>query len=84
VRRNELAIEQGESARAQPHNKVRQRDFRRIGRPAEHRFAEKGAAEPDAVKPTDQFSVFPCLDAVRVAAGVEQCDRCLDLAIDPG
>jgi hypothetical protein len=84
VRGDELAIEQREPARPEPRDEMGERHFRRIGRPAEHRFAEKGTAKLHAIKPADQLSIFPCLNAVRMPSGVEQRDRRLDLVVYPG
>jgi len=49
----ELAIEQREAARIQPRDQPGERDFRRIGRAADHRFAEEGATQRQAVQPAD-------------------------------
>ena len=44
-----LCIEQGETANAQPRDQRRQRDFRGVADPGEHRFAEEGAAQPHTI-----------------------------------
>ena len=54
---HELAVEQGEAADLQPRDQPGQRDLRGVGHPAEHAFAEEGAAELDAVEPADQLAV---------------------------
>ena len=67
-------------ARDQP----RQSDLGGVGRPAEHTFAEKGAAELHPVEPADQRAVAPHFDRVRVARAVQREHRLLELGIDPG
>ena len=84
MRRDELAIEQCEASGAQPCHKVRQCDFRRVGRSAKHRFAKEGPAEFDTIESTDQLSLLPGLNAVRMATCVKQRDRRFDLMIYPG
>ena len=83
---HELAVEQGEAADLEARDQPGQRDLRRVGRAAEHAFAEEGAAEPDAVKAADQLAAVavPDLDRMGVAAGVEGEHGALDLAVDPG
>lgn len=46
---HELAIEQQEMAEAKPGYEPRQRNLRRVGATAEHRFAEEGPAKAHAV-----------------------------------
>jgi hypothetical protein len=41
---DELAIEQAETADLQPRHQPGERDLRRVAFPAEHAFAEEGAA----------------------------------------
>ena len=53
MRGEELAIEQREAADAQPRDQPGQRDLRRIGDAADHRFAEERAAQRKAVEPAD-------------------------------
>ena len=60
------------------------RDLRRIARAADHRFAEKGAAEREAVEPADQRLAVPHLDRMREALCVERDEDLLDLPVDPG
>ena len=59
---DELAIEQGEAANLQARDERGERDLRRVGGAAEHRFAEEGAAEFDAVNAADQFLILPAFD----------------------
>jgi len=65
-----------------------ERHFRRVGRTADHRFAEKRAAERNPVKSADKIAAsvriaVPAFDAVRVADGVERGITALDLAANP-
>ena len=83
MRGDELAVEQLPPARAQARDEVRERNLGRIARPADHRFAEKGAAERDAVEAADQFAILPALDAMRVADLEQPIVTRLDHRIDP-
>lgn len=83
MRRDELAIEQLPSPRAEPRDKMRERDLRRVARAADHRFAEKGAPERYAVKPADQIVAVPAFDAVRVAKAKQPVVARLDDRVDP-
>src|SRR3546814_19293901 len=67
MRSDELAVEQFPAAGDQPRDEMRERDLRGVARAADHRFAEKGAAERDAVKPARHLAVLPAFDAVRMA-----------------
>src|SRR5207302_11161391 len=67
MRRQKLRVEQTVAAVAQARHEMHERDLARIGDAAEHALAKKGAAERDAVKTADQFTVMPALDAVRGA-----------------
>ena len=60
------------------------RDLRRIGRAAEHAFAEEGAAELHAVETADESLVLPHLDRMGVARAVEREHRAFELGVDPG
>jgi len=68
---------------ASSRDQMRERDLRRIARPADHRFAEEGAAERHAVKPADQLVVQPAFDAVRVAELEQSLIASLDDGVDP-
>ena len=59
---HELAVEQRVTADLQSRDKMRQRNFRGIGRAAEHRFTKKRAAQRNAIKAADQLTIAPCLD----------------------
>ena len=80
---HELAVQQREAPDPQPRDQRRQRHLRRVAGPAEHRFAEEGAAEPQAVQPADQRAVQPAFDAVCPSLRVEREKRLLDLLVDP-
>jgi hypothetical protein len=85
---DELAIEQGEVADLEPRDEPRQRDLRRVGGPAEHRFAEEGAAQLDPVEPTDEIAPailadVPALDRMSETGAVEAARGLLDGGVDP-
>ena len=84
---HELAIEQQEMAKPEPCHEPCQRDFRRIGAKAEHRFAEKGATEAHPVEAADQLAIFalavPAFDRMRLTGGVQAERRALDVGVDP-
>src|SRR5262249_9720094 len=65
---HELSVEQLEAAGAQTRDQVDEGDLGRVAHAVEHALAEEGAAERDAVEPTDQSIVFEDLNAVAVAA----------------
>ncbi len=80
----ELAVEQGEPTDLQSRYQPGDRDLRRVGRAAEHAFAEKGAAQLDAVEAADQPTILvPRLDRMGVAQCVQRQDGALDLVVDP-
>ncbi len=83
MRGDELAVEQAPAARAQPCDEVRERDFRGVARAADHRFAEKGAAERHAVEAPDQLVPLPAFDAVRVADAEQAFVTRLDQRVYP-
>ena len=85
VRGLELAVEQGEPADAQPRDQPGERDLRRVGRAADHAFAEERAAERQAVEPADQLVAVPAFDRMREArARGASMKTLLDRAVDPG
>src|SRR5437762_8161181 len=53
MRRHELRIEQLKILIGQVLNEAHERDFRGVPHPAEHRFAEKGSPERNAIEPAD-------------------------------
>ncbi len=84
MRRDELTIEQLPAAGDQSRHEVSERDFRCVARAADHRFAEKGAAERYAIESTDQRAVQPAFDAVRVAEPEQALVTRADHRVDPG
>ena len=80
---HELAIEQFEMPDAKASDEPCQRDLGGIGTGAEHRFAEEGAAQADAVKPAHQLPVLPALDRMGLPSGVEPERGALDIGVDP-
>lgn len=83
MRGDELAVEQLPAARDQPRDEMRERDLRRVARAADHRFAEKGAAQRHAVEPADEFAALPAFDAMRMAEAEEPLVARLDHRVDP-
>src|SRR5206468_994657 len=81
---HELAVEQREVADLQSRHQPRERDLRGIARPAEHAFAEKGAAELHAVEAADELPVATDLDRMSMPGLVQRQHRPLELAVDPG
>ena len=85
---DELAVEQLVAAEAQPRDEVGKGDLGGVGHPAEHAFAEIGAAQRHAVEAADQIaanvSAAPHLDRMGVAVAVEDRVGLLDLPVDPG
>ena len=61
-----------------------ERNLRRVGHPAEHRFAEKGTAQLHAIESANQFAVMPAFDRMGMTDGVEADRRSLNHAVDPG
>lgn len=83
MRGDELAVEQFPAAGDQPRNEVRERDLRCVAGAADHRFAEKGAAESHAIKSACEFAIEPAFDAVRVAELEQPVVARADNRIDP-
>lgn len=83
MRGDELAVEQFPAAGAEPRDEVRERDLRGIARAADHRFAEKGAAERHAVEPARELAIQPAFDAVRMAELEQTVVARPDYGIDP-
>ena len=83
MRGDELAVEQFPAARDQPRDEMCKCDLRGVARAADHRFAEKGAPERDAVEAACQLAVQPAFDAVRVAELEQSVVTRLDHRIDP-
>jgi hypothetical protein len=83
VRRDPLGVEQREFSCPQMFDQRNERNFRRVGHTMEHRFAEKCAANSDAVKPAGQFAFAPRLDRMGVPKLVQLLVAFDDLAVDP-
>ena len=83
MRGNELTVEQLPATGLQPGHKVRERDLRCVARAADHRFAEKGPAERDAVKPARKRAIQPTFDAVRVTELEQSIVTRADDGVDP-
>lgn len=79
-----LAIEQRKAACFQSRDEPGQRDLGGVGRAADHAFAEKGAAEREAIEPADQSIAVPAFDRMRIAQSVEGDEHVLDRMVDPG
>ena len=81
---DELRVEQGEAAGAQPRDERDQSEFRRVARAAEHAFTEERAAERDAVEAADKRSSVQ-ISTERACRITVQIDvKRADLGIDPG
>jgi hypothetical protein len=81
---HELAVEQREIADLETGDEPRKRHLRCVSLPAEHAFAEEGAAELHAVEAADKLAVTAHLDRMGVAR-LMQCQHCaLELTVDPG
>ena len=79
----ELRIQQRKALPPEPRHKVNQRDFAGIGADGEHAFAEKSAAERDAVKPARQHIPVPGFDAMREAEVMRLGIQRDDILVDP-
>ena len=73
-----------EAADLQARDEPGKRDFRRIGHPAEHAFAEKRPAELHAVESADQLGAVPDFDRMGVARRMKRQHRAFDVGVDPG
>ena len=67
VRRQPLGVEQGKPALTQTIDQRPERDLRCAGGAMKHRFAEKRAADRDAVEAADEFVSRPGLDRMSVS-----------------
>ncbi len=83
MRGDELAVEQLPAAGDQPRDEMRERDLRGVAHAADHRFAEKGAAQCDAVESADQLALLPAFDAVGMAEAEEPLVARFDHRVDP-
>ena len=82
--RLELAVEQGEAARLQPCDEPGERDLRRVGATADHRFAEERTPQRQTVQAADQCVALPAFDRMRIAHAVERHEHLFDAVVDPG
>ena len=67
VRREPLGVEEGEAPLAQMFDQREQRDLRGVADMMKHRFAEKRAADRDAVKAASELAILPGFDGMGVA-----------------
>ncbi len=81
---HELAVQQGEAAKAHPGRQPGQRHLRRVGPARHHAFAEKGPAQRHAIQPADQFLILPHLDAMGETDLMQVAIGPFDGMIDPG
>jgi hypothetical protein len=79
----ELAIQQSEAACLQPRHEVCEGDLGSIAHPRDHRFAEKGAAQREAVQAADKTVSLPTFDRMGEAPAVKLDEDALDRAVDP-
>jgi len=63
---------------------MHQGDFRGIGSPGEHAFAEKCRAQGNAVQPADQFIALPGFDAMGETALMQFGEKLLNFPVYPG
>src|SRR5438309_2242507 len=81
---HELRIKEAIATGLEARHQMHQRDLAGIGFPAEHAFAEEGAAQGYAVKPADQAPVQPGLDAMGVTEDKQLATEIEDRVVDPG
>ena len=84
VRREPLGVEEGEAPLAQMFHQREQRNLGRVPHMVKHRFAEKGAADRDAVKAAGELAILPGFDGMRVAESMQPSVTFNDLIVDPG
>lgn len=83
MRRDKLAIQQLPSPHQQPRDQMGQRHFAGIGAAADHRFAEKGAAQRDAIETADQVSILPTFHTMGITHGMKLGIAGVDRWVDP-
>jgi hypothetical protein len=81
--REELGIEERESALDHTRGEMDQRHFARIALAREHALAEECSAEAHTIEPPHQLSVPPAFDAVGVAPAMKRRIDLRDLGVDP-
>jgi hypothetical protein len=65
--RQELGIEEPETTRPQPRDRMGKGDLRAIHPAREHAFAEEGRPDHHPIDPTGKLIILPDLDAVGAA-----------------
>ncbi len=81
---DELRVEQSESAGREAGQQMRHGDFRAIGLPVEHRFAEEGRPERQPVEPAHQLRAIPHFDGMDEAPVEQRAVEAADFRVDPG
>src|SRR4051794_29512869 len=84
MRRDELGVEQHETARDQARHKMYQRHLRGVATAMEHALAEERAAQAHPVKPAGELVAIPCLHAVAVSDAMQADIEVANAAVDPG
>src|SRR5262249_16311537 len=84
VLRDELRVEQLESAGTQPRYQMHQRDFRSIAGAVKHALTKEGAAEAHPVKPAHQGIPVVDLHSGAMADVVKLAIKGADAPVDPG
>ena len=79
-----LAIDEAHVPAREPLHRADERDLRRVGPVREHRLAEEGAAERDAVEPARERFALPRLERVREPEPMQPLVRVDHLRHDPG
>jgi len=80
---HELRIEKLEPTVAEARHEVDKRHLAGIALTAEHAFAKKGGSYRHAVEPSDQPTVTPCFEAMRMPHFMQRRVELHDLFIDP-
>jgi len=84
VRGDPLGVEEGKAPLAQMFHQGEQRNLGGVPHMVKHRFAEKGAANRDAVKAARKLALLPGFDGMRVAESMQPTVTLDDLIVDPG
>src|SRR5690606_34945738 len=84
VRGRQLAVDQAVAPALELAREPDERHLRGVAHTAEHRFAEEGAAERDAVETAGERAVLPGLDRMRVTEAVQLDVSVPHLGRDPG
>lgn len=83
MRRHKLTVQHLPPANPQARHQMGQRYLAGIGAAADHRFAEKGAAQADAIKAADQFAALPTFDAMGVTQFMQLGIALVDGLVNP-